>query len=364
MKIATLMKSSTVLSMVALLALSACGGGGGDGPETGGGQMMPENVDLSNVTTDFMAGAGTVQVAAGQSVVHGDVEFTCAAGGADCEVMVEVGADGGITATSTGGMVTAMNSDAYNTRITPMAVNLSPVTAGFMAGAGTVQVAAGQSVVHGDVEFTCTAGGADCTVAVEVGADGTVSATSTGGMVTAMNSDDYQNAVTPMSVDLAGVTSGFMAGAGTVTIEAGQSEVHGDVSFTCGAGGRDCEVTVAVDANDDITATSTGGMVTVMNSDAYTDRLATMHPVVGKWAGDWPGGARTVLTITSVSADGQVTGTYRHQERGGSALYPGDFARWPRHCLDPEWSPQLLVRAKHVRVHRKRRRHTELHLPN
>ena len=228
---------------VLALGLYGCGGGGGDGPMTmppdDGGGTIPEDVDLSNVTTDFMAGAGTVQVAVGQSAVHGDVEFTCAAGGADCEVMVEVGADGGITATSTGGMVTAMNSDAYNTRIRPMAVNLSPVTAGFMAGAGTVQVAAGQSVVHGDVEFGCAAGGADC------------------------------------------------------------------------------EVMVMEDANGDITAISTGGMVSAMNSDAYTDRLATMHPVVGKWAGDWPGGARTVVTITSVSADGQVTGTYRHQERGG-----------------------------------------------
>ena len=317
MKIATLMKSSTVLSMVALLALSACGGGGGDGPETGGGQMMPENVDLSNVTTDFMAGAGTVQVAAGQSVVHGDVEFTCAAGDADCTVAVEVGADGTVSATSTGGMVTAMNSDAYNTRITPMAVDLAPVTAGFMAQAGTVTITAGQSAIHGDVEFTCAGGGDDCGVTVEVGADGTVSATSTGGMVTAMNSDAYNTRITPMAVDLAPVTTGFMAGAGTVQVAAGQSVVRGDVEFGCAAGGADCQVMVMVDANGGITATSTGGMVTAMNSDAYTDRIATMHPVVGKWAGDWPGGARTVLTITSVSADGQVTGTYRHQERGG-----------------------------------------------
>ena len=43
MKIATLLKSSTALSMVALLALSACGGGGGDGPETGG--MPPGDGD-------------------------------------------------------------------------------------------------------------------------------------------------------------------------------------------------------------------------------------------------------------------------------------------------------------------------------
>ena len=45
MQIATLLKSSTALSIVALLALSACGGGGGggDGPMTGG--MMPGDGD-------------------------------------------------------------------------------------------------------------------------------------------------------------------------------------------------------------------------------------------------------------------------------------------------------------------------------
>ena len=121
----------------------------------------------------------------------------------------------------------------------------------------------------------------------------------------------------PLRVDLAPVTAGFMAGVGIVQVAAGQSVVHGDIEFGCAAGGADCEVMVMEDANGDITAISTGGMVSAMNSDAYTDRIATMHPVVGKWAGDWPGGARTVLTITSVSADGQVTGTYRHQERGG-----------------------------------------------
>ena len=134
--IASAKRYLTVFAATAVLALGlyGCGGGGGEGPMTDGGLMMPEDVDLSSVTPGYMAGAGTVQVAAGQSVNHGDVEFTCAAGGADCTVSVEVGADGTVSATSTGGMVTAMNSDAYNTRITPMAVNLSPVTAGYMAG--------------------------------------------------------------------------------------------------------------------------------------------------------------------------------------------------------------------------------------
>ena len=259
----------TAFAATAVLALGlyGCGGGGGGGPVT----MDPvsEDVDLANVTSGFMAVAGIVQVAAGQSQDHGDVAFSCAAGGEDCTVTVEVDANGAITATSTGGMVSAMNSAAYTARITPMAIDLAPVTAGFMAGAGTVQVAAGQSVDHGDIAFSCAAGGADCEVMVEVDANGAVTATSTGGMVTAMNSDDYQNAVTPMSVDLASVTSGFMAGAGTVTIEEGQSAVHGDVEFSCAAGGRDCEVTVAVDANGDITATSTGGMVTAMNAHGH-----------------------------------------------------------------------------------------------
>ena len=309
----------TAFAATAVLALGlyGCGGGGGDGPMMPAPEPMPEDVDLSDVTAGFMAMAGMFTVTAGQSQNHGDIAFSCAVGGADCSVTVEVATDGTVSATSTGGMVTAMNSDAYTARITPMAVDLAPVTAGFVAGAGTVTIKAGQSVDHGDVALSCAAGAYDCTVTVEVATDGTVSATSTGGMVTAMNSDAYNVRLTPVAVDLASVTAGFMAGAGTVAIMAGQSVDHGDIAFNCAAGGADCQVMVMVDANGAITATSTGGTVTAINSTAYDDRIATMHPVVGKWAGDWPGGARTVLTITSVSSDGQVTGTYRHQERGG-----------------------------------------------
>ena len=93
---------------------------------------MPTDVDLSSVTAGFMTAAGIIQVAAGQSVDHGDIAFSCVAGGADCTVTVEVDSEGTVTATSTGGVVTAMNSDAYSSRITPMAVDLAPVTAGFM----------------------------------------------------------------------------------------------------------------------------------------------------------------------------------------------------------------------------------------
>ncbi len=129
------MATSTNRMLIALVAtalaastLSACGGGGG-GPATGepmpsdgtGKTMpddsngtMPEDVDLSNVTLGFMAGADTLEIDAGESVVHGNIEFNCAASGDDCEVMVVVDANGAITATSTGGMVTAMNAAGYH----------------------------------------------------------------------------------------------------------------------------------------------------------------------------------------------------------------------------------------------------------
>ncbi len=266
-------------ALVLALGLYGCGGGGSSGGTDGGGTTMPqpEAVDLSNVTPGFMAGSGTVTVAAGQSEDHGDISFACAAGGRDCEVTVMVDASGDITATSTGGTVTAMNSADYNTAVTPTMVSLSSVTPGFVAGSGTVTVAAGQSEDHGDISFACAAGGRDCEVTVMVDASGDITATSTGGTVTAMNSADYQNAVTPMNVDLAGVTAGFMAGSGTVTVAAGQSEDHGDISFACAAGGRDCEVTVMVDVNGAVTATSTGGMVTAMNSADYQNAVTPMN---------------------------------------------------------------------------------------
>ena len=191
--IATIKGYVTAFAATALIAaaVSACGGSGGGGPETGGQTMMPDDVDLSNVTLGFMAGADTLQIAAGQSAVHGDVEFTCTAGGRDCEVTVMVDADGGITAISTGGTVTAMNSDDYHNAVTPMNLDLAEVTLGFMAEAGTLQIAAGQSAVHGDVEFVCTAGGRDCEITVLVDANGEITATSTGGKVTAMNAPGY-----------------------------------------------------------------------------------------------------------------------------------------------------------------------------
>ena len=49
---------------------------------------------------------------------------------------------------------------------------------------------------------------------------------------------------------------------------------HGDISFACAADGDACMVTVMVDDDGNVTATSTGGTVTAMNSEAFDTRLA------------------------------------------------------------------------------------------
>ena len=111
--------SVRTIALVLAMMVSACGGSGGGGggmlpveppPEAG---VAPEDVDFSNVRSGATAGADTLRIAAGQSLVHGDIEFACAAGGEDCRVMVMVGANGEITATATGGSVTATNAPGY-----------------------------------------------------------------------------------------------------------------------------------------------------------------------------------------------------------------------------------------------------------
>ena len=94
--------------------LFACGGGS-DGPATT--EPMPSTVDLSGVTPGYTVSGGTVEIPAGESREHGDIAFACPAGGADCKVTVTVGSDGTATATSTGGIATAMNSAGYEAGI-------------------------------------------------------------------------------------------------------------------------------------------------------------------------------------------------------------------------------------------------------
>lgn len=68
---------------------------------------------------------------------------------------------------------------------TPVDVDLTGVAPGYLAEAGTVELKAGEHRNRGDIRFSCASGGDDCTVMVAVAADGTITAQSTGGEVTA-----------------------------------------------------------------------------------------------------------------------------------------------------------------------------------
>ena len=137
------------------LVLAGCGGGGssstpvapsggGGGGGGGGGQTQPTTVSLGTVTTGgtgYEAPAATgdtpLEIEASMSATSGSVTFMCAEDGDDCTVMV---ADDG-TVTSTGGTVTAMNSEAFQASLDNAAA-LSKETA-LRAKVGDLQPIAG-----------------------------------------------------------------------------------------------------------------------------------------------------------------------------------------------------------------------------
>ena len=115
---------------------------------------------------------------------------------------------------------------------TPVVVDLDGVTDGTTAEDGTLEIEAGMSEDSGNTAFACAADGDDCTVTITVGDDGTVSATSTGGMVMAGNSADHQMAIdaaAAAAIELA--TSNAMTKTTALGVEAAQTtaaDITGD----------------------------------------------------------------------------------------------------------------------------------------
>ena len=103
---------------------------------------MSTNVSLADVTPGYTAlAAGTLDIPAGGSTDHGDVTFTCAAGGDDCTVTVA--ASGAVTAT--GGTVTAMNSSAYQARLDAAAARVAAATKAAMTKESAIAAEAAQT---------------------------------------------------------------------------------------------------------------------------------------------------------------------------------------------------------------------------
>ena len=92
--------------------------------------------------------------------------------------------------------------------------------------------------------------------------DGTVTATSTDGMASAMLVPPPVHAVgLPAMHDLSGWLTANPAG--TVTVPAGEHRDVGGVRFSCPAGGADCAVTVTLE-DGTVASTSTDGMASAM----------------------------------------------------------------------------------------------------
>jgi hypothetical protein len=153
----------------AALSVTACSGGGGSSttgdPDPMPMEPVPVDVSLADVTPGYMAlAADTLDISAGGSMDHGDVTFTCAAGGDNC--MVTVAADG--TVTATGGTVTAMNSPAYQARLDAAAARVAAATKAAMTKESAIAAEAAQTVDDGP-------GGADAATdhAITITHDGT-----------------------------------------------------------------------------------------------------------------------------------------------------------------------------------------------
>ena len=131
--------------------------------------------------------------------------------------------------------------------------NPDPVTLNFEdLSASTTKIPAGESRTIGMNKVSCAAGGEDCVLTVKVDTDKRT-ATATGGTLT----------VVPISkVDLMG--SEDLSAGTTTTIKAGKSDTTGMTIISCAADGPDCELNVMEDSDGNLTATATGGRLTVI----------------------------------------------------------------------------------------------------
>ncbi len=206
--------------------------------------------------------AGMLMLGAGDTTTRGNVEFSCPAGGDPCGIEV-MNSLGSLTATSTGGMATAMMVEMpVDPEPTVHMLPLPEGDPGSLA-AGMLTLGAGDTATRGNVEFSCPAGGEAC--AIEVMASlGSLTATSTGGMATAMIVEMPAGPVvhTVTMPRIAATQVAAMLGSGdsaTLHLAAGMSDIQGPVTFMCAAGGEDCTITVENKLGS-LSATSSGGM--------------------------------------------------------------------------------------------------------
>ena len=149
--------------------------------------MTPTTVDLGMVSDGLTITPGAHTILPGRTANAGDATFSCPEEGdpEEAEICEVVVADDG-TATSAGGMATAMDSAAGMAKLAASStVDLGMVTTGLIIETGAFTLQPGDMSDKYDVTFTCPAGGLRCVVTVVLNSDGTQSVTSEGGVATA-----------------------------------------------------------------------------------------------------------------------------------------------------------------------------------
>ena len=191
-------------------------------------------------------------VAPGASEERGNVEVSCPAVGPAC--VVSVADDGNVRYESTGGVPSVMSTE--------MGLAAVPANHGLFP-MDRFTVAPGASVVRGNVECSCPAGGPACVVSVAD--DGSVRYESTGGVPSVMS--------TVMNLAAAPANHGLVA-MDRFTVAPGASDERGNMEVSCPAGGPACVVSVADDGS--VRYESTGGMPSVMPQVLTSEKIESI----------------------------------------------------------------------------------------
>ncbi len=189
---------------------------------------------------------GSFTVKTGETAMRGGADLMCAAGGADCLVVVD-----GDTVTASGGVVTVTMPRMVLARPAGAASSLSPWS--------ETTIAAGSKMGNGRFDFACPSGGKACVVVVDV--NGEASYSTSGAAPTIALSD--RMVVTPVGA----VPDGFATTAFyRDDIAPGETAKYGVFDFRCADdAAENCVVSVAADGEVSGTVIATVARVAVMN---------------------------------------------------------------------------------------------------
>ena len=262
----TLTRKLVMVCLAVVLSVLAYGCGGGSSKQASMSDVITD-VGTAMVTTGLTPDSGTYPIQPGGTANAGDVDFSCPADGPACEVTVD---DEG-SATSAGGMATAMDSDSARLRLAEEARDAAQA---LLVIAEQERDDANLEVERLTQEVTDAEG--DTTAAQEALALAQAERDDAN-LEVARLANELRLAnlrLNASDVDLDELADNFTTiPEGVYTIQQGQNMDVGDANFSCPADAADpCEVNVDEDGN----VTSAGGMATAQNSVAAMNTMTAI----------------------------------------------------------------------------------------